>query len=140
MRKTEMENAAGMNVSTESRDYPRRPLCITAATALSIAVVALSLAILGIYNPWVPLRFPFDPAKAEGSGFVRAVCFIAPIGLGIVAALVGGYAFRVIERARTPMRGDGFAFFSIMIGLFAAIIGVCTTFVVLVWPVLQVGS
>ena len=59
-----------------------------------------------------------------------------PIFLGVLAALLGGYAFRKIERSEVNLSGDGFAFFSIMIGMFAALIGICTTFARLIWPIL----
>jgi hypothetical protein len=50
--------------------------------------------------------------------------------------LLGGHSFRSIERSQGQYAGDGPAFFSLMIGLFAMIIGACTTFAALIWPMI----
>jgi hypothetical protein len=126
-----------MNGSTETRDYRKRPLCIEAAAALVLSIVAVGLAILGVYSPWGALRFPVNHERDGFNPLVGyALTFVLPMVLGVAAALLGGYAFRKIERSEVKLSGDGFAFFSIMIGLFAAVIGACITFARLVWPVL----
>ena len=106
-----------------------------AAAALGVSIAAAGLAVLGVFSPWGALRFPVDH---ERDGFKPvlgyAVTFVLPMILGIAAALLGGHAFRKIERSEIKLSGDGFAFFSIMIGLFATIIGACTTFARLIWP------
>ncbi len=124
-----------MKASTETRDYRKRPLCVEAAAALALSIVAVGLAILGVYSPWGALRFPVNHER-DGFNPVLgyAATFILPIVLGVAAALLGGYAFRKIERSEVKLSGDGFAFFSIMTGLFAAIIGACTTFAGMIWP------
>jgi hypothetical protein len=124
-----------MKTSTETRDYRRRPVCKEAVAALAIAVIALGLAILGVYNPQGTLRFTMrERLKGIEAVLLYGSTFILPIVLGIIAALLGGHSFRTIERSTVKLSGDGFAFFSMMIGLFATIIGVCTTFVGLIWP------
>lgn len=126
-----------MNASTESRDYRKRPLCAEATAALGLAVAALALSFVGVYNPWGALRFRAEttpPSYRPLLGYVAT--FMLPMILGVAAALLGGYSFRKIERSVPKPSGDGFAFFSIMIGLFAALVGTCTTFVHFVWPIL----
>jgi hypothetical protein len=126
-----------MKTSTQTREYRRRPVCREATFALTIAVIALGLAMLGVYNPQGTLRFPLkERLKGVEAFLLYGGIFILPIGLGISAGLVGGHSFRTIERSTVKLSGDGFAFFSIMIGLFATIIGVCTTFAGLIWPML----
>ena len=113
----------------------KRPISIEAITALTISVAALTLATLGVYSPWGALRFPVSQ-KLTGFPAILGhggTC-VAPIALGLAAALLGGRSYRGIERAQGKIAGDGQAFFSIMIGLFAVIIGGCTTFAALIWP------
>jgi hypothetical protein len=118
-----------MQASTETREYRKRPVCREAAAALVLAIIALGLAILGVYNPTGVLRFPIrEPLKGTDAILLYGGTFILPIVLGVIAALLGGHSFQTIESAQVKLSGDGFAFFSMMIGLFAAIIGVCTTF------------
>ena len=113
----------------------KRPISLEAVTALTVSFVAVSLAILGIYSPWGALRFPVSQ-KLTGypAIFGYGGTCVLPIVLGLAAALLGGRSYRGIERAQGKIAGDGQAFFSIMIGLFAVIIGACTTFAALIWP------
>lgn len=115
--------------------HRKLPISVQATAALIIAFVALALAILGVYSPWGALRFPVE---RKFFGFQALVVYggtcVLPIILGLGAAMLGGRAFKTIERSSGQLVGDGPAFFSLMISLFAAIIGLCTTFVTLIWP------
>jgi hypothetical protein len=121
----------------ETLTMPHRhlPAAPDAATALVIAVASLGLAIFGVYNPWGALDFPLSQRL---SGFAAVLGYggtcILPIVLGTGGALLGGRSFRTIEQSQGKLGGDGFAFFSLMIGLFAAVIGACSTFAALIWP------
>jgi hypothetical protein len=120
---------------TLSMPHPKLPASREAVAALTTAVVALALAMLGVYSPWGALRFPISMKLSGGAAlFGYGGTCVLPILLGIGAALLGGRAFRSIERAQGTLGGDGFAFFSLMIGLFSVIMGVCSTFAALIWP------
>ncbi len=116
---------------------PKKPVSIEAIAALLIALLAVGLGTFGVFNPWGTLSFPMPPKL---SGQNALLCYggtcLLPILLGILAALLGGHAYRKIEHANGAIGGDGQAFFSLMIGLFAVIIGACTSFVTLIWPIL----
>jgi hypothetical protein len=119
----------------KSMVHRKPPISLQAMAALTIAFFALALALLGVYSPWGALRFPVE-RKFFGFQAVAAyggTC-VLPIVLGFGAAMLGGRAFKTIERSSGQLVGDGPAFFSLMISLFAAIIGLCTTFVTLIWP------
>jgi hypothetical protein len=126
-----------MTSHDENLSMPHRklPASREAAAALAIAITALALAVFGVYSPWGALRFP---VSQQLSGFAAVVGYggtcVLPVFLGIGAALLGGHSFRTIERSHGKLGGDGFAFFSLMIGLFAVVIGVCSTFATLIWP------
>src|SRR4051812_16190185 len=107
----------------------RQPVSIIGLTALSIALLAVGLAIFGVYSPWGALRFPVS-MKLTGAAAVLAyggTC-ILPIVLGAIASMMGEYTFRTIDQSPRRRTGAGPAFFALMIGFFAAIIGACTTF------------
>jgi len=114
-----------------------QPVSGEAVLGLSLAIVAIGLAILGVYNPWDALRFPTEQ-KLSGITAILAygTTCVLPIGLGVAGAGFGGLAFRAIERSKGKLGGDGAAFFSLMVGLFAAVIGSCTTFAAIVWPMM----
>jgi len=120
---------------TLSMPYRKLPASREAAAALALAVCALGLAILGVYSPWGTLRFP---VAQQLTGLPAALGYggtcILPIVLGIGAALLGGHSFRTIEQSQGKLGGDGFAFFSLMIGMFAVVMGACSTFAALIWP------
>ena len=113
----------------------RIPVSIQAATALGLAVFAVALAIFGMYSPWGALQFP---VARKFTGWLAVMAYggtcVLPIILGGIAMLLGGHSYKSIEQFEGRLGGDGQAFFSLMIGMFAAIIGVCTTFATLVWP------
>jgi len=109
-----------------------KPASVEAVTALGLSILAVALAIIGVYNPWNSLRFPVERGQV---GWLAAAAFcLLPIALGVTAALLGGHSVRSLERSHGKIIGDGPAFFSLMIGLFAVTIGICTTFASIVWP------
>jgi len=112
----------------------KKPVSAEAVTALAIALVAVLLAIVGVYNPWNTLRFPVEQGNVR---WLPAIGFsLLPIALGAFAALLGGHSVRSLDRSHGKVIGDGPAFFSLMIGLFAVTIGACTTFAGLIWPLM----
>lgn len=114
---------------------PKKPVSKEAAAALALSAVALLLATLGVFIPRGGLSYPVS-LKLTGTGafLVYGVTFVLPIFLGLGAAVLGGRAYRAIERQQGQLGGDGLAFFGLMIGFFAAAIGATTTFAGLIWP------
>ena len=114
---------------------PKKPVSPEAFVGLLLSLAAVALALFGVFSPWGALRFPLTP-KLSGTDAVLAygATCVLPIPLGLGAGWLGGQAYRRIEISQGAVGGDGLAFFSIMIGLFAVIIGAVTTFAALVWP------
>jgi hypothetical protein len=113
----------------------KKPISVQAVAALAVAFLALTLATVGAFDPWRFLHFPVNPSESHARfEVVAAIFYVTPIVLGIFAALFGGHSLKTIEQAQGQLTGDGPAFFAQMSGLFAAVIGACTTFVALVWP------
>jgi hypothetical protein len=118
-------------------NQPKKPTSKEAVAALALAILALALAVLGVYSPWGALRYPVA-LKLHGTNAVLAyggTC-VLPILMGLGAAALGGHAYRGIDLSEGKVAGDGQAFFSLMIGLFAVTVGASTTFAALVWPYL----
>lgn len=114
---------------------PKKPPSREAAASLILASVALVLATLGVFVPAGGLRYPVvSTPPARGALFAYGATFVLPIILGLGAAVLGGRAYRAIERTGGQLGGDGMAFFGLMIGFFAAAVGATTTFAALVWP------
>jgi hypothetical protein len=65
---------------------------------------------------------------------LQAVAFVVPFLLGIASALLGGWAITLIERANGKYGGNMHGVFSIMIGMFAAVIAGCMMLSLYVWP------
>jgi hypothetical protein len=115
----------------------KQPVAIEGVVALVLALLAVGLAILGVYSPWGALRFPVS-MKLTGTDAILAyggTC-VLPILLGAAASMLGEYTFRTLEQSPKKRAGAGPAFFALMIGFFAATIGGCTTFATLIWPVI----
>ena len=115
----------------------RKPICFESVLALALAILALLLAIFGVYSPWGALRFPMA-MKLHGLNAVLAyggTCLF-PIVLGMASCLIGARSYGTIDRSQGQLGGEGQAFFSLMTGFFAVIVGFCTTCATLIWPLL----
>ncbi len=110
-------------------------ICLTAVAGIVFAIIALALAVFGVYSPWGALRFPVEQ-RLTGAWAVVGYggTFVLPIFLGLVGAVLGGRSIAVTEQSNGKLHGEGLAVFSIMIGLFATIIGSVCTFAGLIWP------
>jgi hypothetical protein len=65
---------------------------------------------------------------------LQGVAFVLPFLLGIAAALLGGWAITAIERQNGKYGGNMQGVFSILIGMFAAVIAGCMMLSLYVWP------
>jgi hypothetical protein len=114
-----------------------KPTSLLAGAALALAAIALALAVVGAFDPWGLLHFQASSVSPHpDAALIGGVFYVAPIVLGVAAALLGGRALKRIEWSQGKIGGDGLAFFAQMSGLFAAVIGACTTFAGMIWPTL----
>jgi hypothetical protein len=115
--------------------HPHSQLCPSAVAGIVSAVLALGLAIFGVYSPWGALRFPVEQKLTGGLALLGyGGTFVVPIVLGLLGTLLGSHAVRVTAHSEGKLHGEGLGVFSIMIGVFAAIIGGVCTFAALIWP------
>ena len=119
---------------TEKKPPTRRPPTVFSLLALGLALAAAGLAVLGLTPYAGAVKFPRTTLEGERATLVYGGLFVAPIVLGIVAALMGGRAVVVADRANGRVGGAGPGVFAILIGLSASVLGGVTTFVALVFP------
>ncbi len=65
---------------------------------------------------------------------IQLIAFVIPFVMGITAALLGGWAMTIVERENGRYSGNFQGVFSILIGMFAAVISGCMMFSLYVWP------
>jgi hypothetical protein len=119
---------------TEKKPPTRRPPTLFSLAALGLALAAAGLAVLGL-TPWAgAIKFPRPTLEGSRAALVYGGTFVLPIVLGVVAALMGGRAVLVADRANGRVGGAGPGVFAILIGLGAAVLGGVSTFVALVYP------
>jgi hypothetical protein len=77
-------------------------------------------------------------ALAERSQVARyglqALAFVAPFGLGLLAALAGGEAMKAVQGSEGKYGGNTLAVFATMVGGLAAVVAGCMILSVYVWP------
>jgi hypothetical protein len=118
----------------EKKPPTRRPPTLFSLGALGLALVAAGLGVLALTPYAGALKFPRPTLEGSRATLVYGGTFILPIVLGILAALMGGRAVLVADRANGRIGGPGPGVFAILIGLAAAVLGGVTTFVALIYP------
>ena len=115
-----------MKTRTDTRAIPH-PMAIG---SFAVSVVAIALALIGTFGVVSPSPFFVHPDSLARKPFalVIGLCYVLPIFLGIGAALFAGQAMTLIEDSDGKYRADGPAFFAIMIGLLAAVVGLVDCF------------
>ena len=65
---------------------------------------------------------------------LQALAFVAPFGLGLLAALAGGEAMKAVQGSEGKYGGNTLAVFATMVGGLAAVVAGCMILSVYVWP------
>lgn len=115
-----------MKTRTDTRAIPH-PMAIG---SFAVSLVAIALALIGTFGVVSPSPFFVHPDSLARKPFalVIGLCYVLPIFLGIGASLFAGQAMTLIEDSDGKYRADGPAFFAIMIGLLAAVVGLVDCF------------
>ncbi len=102
---------------------PPRPAGTMAVVSFWVAVLAVTLSIIGAYFTGTANQY----ANADGRTWLRPVfislTYFVPIGLGALAIWLGSRGVEIIEDSGDRLTGAGYGMFAIILGTLSIIGG-----------------